>query len=279
MVNIGEFNTLEILQRDAKIITLDGGDCGNIILPVKELKQEVKTGQSLEVFVYVASDGQLAATTQTPLAQVGDVAWLKVVAVEYAGAFLDWGLPKDLLLPFSEQHYELKPGQHCLVKIFLDDRNRVTATTKFLQSIQEQSLYFKQGDQVSIIIVDQTDLGYKAIVNNTHWGVLYRSEVFQKLTKGQKLKAYIKQIRDDRKIDLCLQQPGYGKVEKLADQILKRLKTQGGSLPLSDKSPPEEIYAAFKVSKKVFKQAVGLLYKQHLIEIDKQYINLINKEK
>lgn len=279
MINIGEFNKLKIQQQDAQLIMLDAGDSGTIPLPTKELTQEYKVGEMLEVFVYLASDEQLVATTQKPLAQVGDIAWLKVASIEYAGAFLDWGLPKDLMLPFSEQHYEVKEGQYCLVKVFLDDRNRITATTKFFQSIQEQSLYFKQGEQVSIIIIEETDLGYKAIVNNSHWGVLYRDEVFQKLSKGQKLNAYIKQIREDRKIDLCLQQPGYGKVEKLAEQILMRLKKQGGSLPISDKSPPEEIYAAFKVSKKVFKQAVGLLYKQRLIEIEKQHIHIKNKEK
>jgi predicted RNA-binding protein (virulence factor B family) len=229
----------------------------------------------LNVFVYVDSEGHLAATTKTPLAQVDDIAWLKVVSLNYVGAFLDWGLPKDLLVPFSEQHHEMEVGKSYLVKVFLDDKNRIAATTKIDRFITDESVDFEAGQKVSLIIVDKTELGFKAIVNNTHWGLLYQNELFQPLKRGQKLGGYIKQIREDGKIDLVLHQPGYGKVVSLTDNILNKLKENNGALMLSDKSPPEAIYAAFGVSKKVFKQATGALYKKQLITIDKNGIKLV----
>jgi predicted RNA-binding protein (virulence factor B family) len=203
------------------------------------------------------------------------VAWLKVVSINYIGAFLDWGLPKNLLVPFSEQHHEMEVGKSYLVKLFLDDKGRIAATTKLDEWLEEESVDFKPGQKVSLIIADKTDLGYKAVVNNSHWGLLYKNEVFQPLRKGQKLEGYIKQIRDDKKIDLMLHEPGYGKVESLTDKILSRLKQNDGYLNLSDKSPPEAIYEAFGVSKKVFKQAIGALYKKQLIRIETDGIRLV----
>jgi len=199
----------------------------------------------------------------------------KVVSLNYVGVFLDWGLPKDLLVPFSEQHHELEVGKSYLVKVFLDDKNRIAATTKIDRFITDESLDFTVGQKVSLLITDKTELGVKAIVNNTHWGMLYGNELFQPLRKGQKIDGYIKQIREDHKIDLILQQPGYGKVLLLTDNILNKLKENGGVLMLSDKSQPEAIYAVFGVSKKVFKQAIGALYKQQLISLDKTGIRLI----
>jgi len=232
-------------------------------------------GDALAVFVYVDSEGHLAATTKMPLAQVDDIAWLKVVSLNYVGAFLDWGLPKDLLVPFSEQHHEMEVGKSYLVKVFLDDKNRIAATTKIDRFITDESVDFEAGQKVSLIIADKTELGVKAIVNNTHWGMLYQNELFQPVKRGQKLDGYIKQIREDHKIDLILHQPGYGKVVSLTDNILIKLKENDGVLMLSDKSPPEAIYATFGVSKKVFKQAIGALYKKKLISLDKNGINLI----
>jgi predicted RNA-binding protein (virulence factor B family) len=197
-----------------------------------------------------------------------------VVSLNYVGAFLDWGLPKDLLVPFSEQHHELEVGKSYLVKVFLDDQNRIAATTKIDQFITDTATDFTVGQKVSLLITDKTELGVKAVINNTHWGILYENELFQPVKKGQKLDGYIKQIREDHKIDLVLNQPGYGKVLSLTDTILLKLKQNNGVLKLSDKSPPEAIYALFGVSKKVFKQAIGALYKQQLITIDKAEIRL-----
>jgi len=275
MINIGKINKLNVVKQQGADVYLGNGKSGKVLLADKKLPENCQVGDSLDVFVYVDSDGHLAATTKTPLAQVGDIAWLKVVSLNYVGAFLDWGLPKDLLVPFSEQHHEMEVGRSYLVKVFLDDKNRIAATTKIDKFITDESVDFEVGQKVSLIIADKSDLGVKAIINDTHWGMLYENELFQPVRKGQKLDGYIKQIREDHKIDLSLHQPGYGKVESLTDKILTKLKANNGVLMLSDKSPPEAIYATFGVSKKVFKQAIGALYKDKLISIDKSGIRLV----
>ena len=275
MLNIGKINKLNIVKKQGADVYLDNGTSGKVLLADKKMSATCQVGDTLEVFVYVDSEGHLAATTKIPLAQVDEIAWLKVVSLNYVGAFLDWGLPKDLLVPFSEQHHEMEVGRSYLVKVFLDDKNRIAATTKIDRFISDESVEFEDGQKVSLIIAEKTELGFKAIVNNTHWGLLYQNELFQPLRKGQKLDGYIKKIRDDQKIDLSLHHPGYGKVVSLTDNILIKLKENDGVLMLSDKSPPEAIYAAFGVSKKVFKQAIGALYKKKLITIDKNGIRLV----
>ena len=274
MLNIGKINTLNVVKKQGPDVYLDNGTSAKVLLADKKLPENCQVGDALDVFVYVDSEGHLAATTKIPLAQVDDIAWLKVVSLNYVGAFLDWGLPKDLLVPFSEQHHEMEVGKSYLVKVFLDDKNRIAATTKIDRFIEDESVDFEVGQKVSLIIADKTELGFKAIVNHTHWGLLYQNELFQPLKRGQKLDGYIKQIREDGKIDLNLNQPGYGKVVSLTDDILNKLKANNGTLMLSDKSPPEAIYATFGVSKKVFKQAIGALYKKQLISLDKNGIKL-----
>jgi len=275
MLNIGKINTLTIIKKQGPDIYLDNGLSAKVLLADKKPPENCQVGDVLGVFVYVDSEGHLAATTKIPLAQVDDIAWLKVVSLNYVGAFLDWGLPKDLLVPFSEQHHEMEVGKSYLVKVFLDDKNRIAATTKIDRFIEDESIDFEVGQKVSLIIADKTELGFKAIVDNTHWGLLYQNELFQPVRRGQKLNGYIKQIREDGKIDLILQEPGYGKVVSLTDTILIKLNKNNGALALSDKSPPEAIYATFGVSKKVFKQAIGALYKKKLIIIDKDGIKLV----
>jgi len=276
MINIGKINKLKVVKQQGTNVYLGNGLSGNVLLADRKLPVNCQVGDSLEVFVYVDSEGHLAATTKKPLAQVGDIAWLKVVSLNYVGAFLDWGLPKDLLVPFSEQYHEMEVGRSYLVKVFLDEQNRIAATTKIDKLLSDESDDFEVGQKVSLIIADRTDLGIKAIINNSHWGMLYENELFQPVRKGQKLDGYIKQIREDRKIDLSLHQPGYGKVVSLTDSIIAKLEANNGELMLSDKSPPEAIYATFGVSKKVFKQAIGALYKQQLITIDKSGIKLVD---
>lgn len=275
MIHIGKINTLDIVKPQDGDAYLDGGTFGKIQLADKPLPESSQAGDTLAVFVYLDSEGELTATRKIPLAQVDDIAWLKVVSLNYVGVFLNWGLPKDLLVPFSEQHHEMEVGKFYLVKVFLDDKNRIAATTKIDRFITDESVDFEVGQKVSLLIADKTDLGFKAIVNNTHWGMLYENELFQPLRKGQKLDGYIKHIREDHKIDLVLDQPGYGKVLSLTDSILNKLKQNNGVLMLSDKSPPDAIYAVFGVSKKVFKQAIGALYKQQLITIEKMGIKLV----
>ena len=273
MIEIGKINSLKVATRVSSEIYLSSAASASILL-VDRKPPPCAVGEVLEVFVYVDLDGHLAATTTIPKALADEVAWLKVVSVNRVGAFLDWGLPKDLLVPHGEQHLELEVGQSYLVKLFLDHQNRILATTKLDKLIIEEGFYYKVGQKVSLLIADKTDLGIKAVVNNTHWGILYENELFQPVHKGQKLDGYVKQIREDYKIDLCLHQPGYGKVEDLTDKILAKLKDSQGFLPLSDKSPPKLIYDTFKVSKKVYKQAIGALYKQKLIRIEEDGVRL-----
>ncbi|MGR9087097.1 MAG: CvfB family protein [Gammaproteobacteria bacterium] len=275
MIRIGKTNRLKVIRQQGAHIYLGTGKSASVRLADRKPAAPSRLGDVLDVFVYIDAEGHLAATTKIPKAQVGDFAWLKVVSVNYYGAFLDWGLPKDLLVPFSEQPYEMKTGQHYLVKIYLDDKNRIVATAKIDRLIRDESDDFVVGQKVSLLIAEKTELGYKAVVDNTHWGVLYQNEVFQPLAKGQRLDGYIRQIRPDKKIDLILHEPGYGKVDSLTDRILARLMEEGGGLPLSDKSPPEAIHAAFGVSKKAYKQAIGALYKRQLIHIDDSGIRLV----
>jgi uncharacterized protein len=276
MIDIGKVTKLKIVQKSASQIYLGTGSSAKILLVDKKKPEHCELGDTLDAFVYVDSEGHLAATIQLPLAEVGDIAWLKVVSINYYGAFLDWGLPKDLLVPFSEQHHEMEVGKFYLVRVFLDDKNRIAATTKIDKWLADEAVDFKAGQKVSLLIAGQTELGIKAVVNNTHWGLLYQNELFQPVKKGQKLEGYIKQIREDHKIDLTLHQPGYGKVVSLEDRILSKLNDNSGVLMLSDKSPPEAIYNMFGVSKKVYKQAIGALYKKKLIAIDEGAIRLLS---
>ena len=276
MINIGKINTLTISKQNSSGIYLSDEASGKQVLLIDEKTKKYELEESVRVFVFVDSDEHLAATTHIPWAQVDDIAYLKVVSVNYYGAFLDLGLKKNLLLPFSEQHHEVEVDESYFVKIRLDDKDRLVATTKLSQYVSDEmeNNEFTVGQKVELLITDQTDLGIKAIVNNTHWGLLYENEIFQTLQRGQRIDGYIKTIRDDLRLDLSLHETGYGKVTSLTDRILQMLNDNGGELAVGDKSEPETIYALFGVSKKVFKQAIGALYKQKHIIIDKTTIRL-----
>jgi predicted RNA-binding protein (virulence factor B family) len=277
MIEIGKFNQLKMIKQHAKEVYLDGGDLGEVLLPVTDLPKNSQLGDTLNVFVYIDAKENLLATTRLPYAQVDDIAWLKCISVSQAGAFLDWGLSKDLLLPYSEQTSKVVEGRSCLVKVFLDESNRVAASMLLDDFLQEEAFYFKAGQQVDLVIADETDLGYKAVINNEFWGVLHKNEIFQRLRKGQKTTGYIKKIREDNKIDLVLQVAKYGdKVDSVTEKILAKLKKQGGVILITDKSPPDEIYKAFGVSKKVFKQSIGTLYKKRIITFGEGSISLVN---
>ncbi len=276
MINIGKINTLNISKQNSSGIYLSDEGSGKQVLLMDEKPKKYELEERVRVFVFVDSEGHLAATTHIPWAQAEDVAYLKVVSVNYYGAFLDLGLKKNLLLPFSEQHHEVEVGDSYFVKIRLDDKDRLVATTKLSQYVSDEmeNNEFTVGQKVELLITDQTDLGIKAIVNNSHWGLLYENEIFQTLQRGQRIDGYIKTIRDDLRLDLSLHETGYGKVTSLTDRILQMLSENGGELAVGDKSEPETIYALFGVSKKVFKQAIGALYKQKHIIIDKTTIRL-----
>lgn len=277
MIDIGRFNSLAIKSNNGMQVILDDGESGEIRLTDRQAPRDSKVGDSLKVFIYTGSEGELLACSKKPYVEMDGVAWLKVVSIGKAGAFLDWGLAKDLLVPFSEQDYELEENRYCLVHVYLDDNNRIAASTYLNQFLSDEARYLNEGDKVSLIISHKTDLGYKAVVNQGFWGVLYHNEVFQTLREGQKLTGYIKKIREDKKIDLSLNKFGHQHVLPVTEQIIQRLEANDGELPLSDKSSPEAINAAFGVSKKVFKQAIGSLYKERKITLTKTSMSLVKE--
>ena len=255
---------------------LDGGEHGEILLPKQYTTEDMKVGDTVKVFIYRDSEDRLIATTQTPLAMVGDFAYLNVVDESPVGAFLDMGLQRDILVPFSEQNNRLEKGRKVLVRIYLDDSDRLTASTKldtFLYDTDETNAY-KTGEEVNIVIGPKTDLGIKVIVDGTYWGLIYHTDVFQSLNRGDKLKAFIKRVREDQKIEIIMQKPGFARVEGLAGDVLELLTQDGGFIPLSDKSSPDDIKKKFQCSKSSYKQAIGTLYKQRLIRIEKDGIYL-----
>ncbi|MFA7555456.1 MAG: S1-like domain-containing RNA-binding protein [Spongiibacteraceae bacterium] len=277
MATIGLFNQLSVVRNSEFGVYLDGEQLGDILLPNRSVPEGCKIGDELNVFIYLDSEDRLVATLDKPLVMVGEFAWLTVLSVTNVGAFLDWGLPKDLLLPFAEQKYPPEVGRRVMVRVYLDNSNRLAASTRIDDFLEEESDDFVAGQEVDLLITDSTDLGYKAIVDNSHWGVLYSNELFQNISKGQRIRGYIKRIREDRKIDLTLDKPGFERIPGVAEQILATLKEHDGFMLLTDKSSPETIRSLFKVSKKVYKKAIGTLYKQRLIDIEEKGIRLIKK--
>ena len=275
MAEMGKLNKLTVVKELDFGVYLDGEELGEILLPRRHVPKSCKTGDSVEVFIYLDSEDRIIATTQKPYAMVGEFALLKVVSVNPVGAFLDWGLQKDLLVPFHEQKQKMKEGISYIVFVFLDDKSkRIAASSKLDTFLDNQPVPFQAGQEVELFICERTEIGYKAIINSTHWGVLYKNEVFQTLKKGQQLKGFIKKIRVDKKIDLCLHKPGYEKVDDVAKKIIDSLKEQGGFIPVTDKSRQDIIYGLFGVSKKTYKKAIGALYRKRLITLEDNGIKL-----
>ncbi|MGY6277074.1 CvfB family protein [Methylomonas sp. MgM2] len=277
MIEFGKMNALKICgERDGRFY-LDAGEYGPLLL-MDTAPSGTRVGDELAVFVYIDGNNQTVATLQRPKAQVDEVAWLKVVSLSHAGAFLDWGLPKDLLLPFSEQKGKLVEGRFYLVRLFLDESNRIAASMLLDDFIRDEGFYYKEGQAVELIVADFTELGFKVVVDQKYWGLLYKDEVFQTLKRGQKLQGFIKKVRPDHRLDVILSQEKYGqKVDSTQAKILAILEKHGGFVPLTDKSPPDVIYDTFGVSKKVFKQAIGGLYKQRKIVIEDKGIRLVGE--
>jgi len=278
VAELGKSDTLKVVKIVDFGVYLDGGLLGEILLPRKYVPENCPIGRPIEVFIYHDSQDRMIATTQKPLAQVGQAALLKVKAATEIGAFLDWGLPRDLFVPFREQKQRMDSGKSYIVFVYLDEKSqRVVASSKLDKFIHQQPVSFGEGEMVKLLIYDRTEMGYKAIVNGTHWGMLYENEVFRELRRGQQIDGYIKKIRDDDKIDLCLQRPGYAEIPDFAELILKQLREHNGFLALTDKSSPEKIYNIFGISKKTYKKALGALYKRKLIEIRPNGIRITDK--
>ena len=276
MIRIGAINRLSIKKKWGNIIHLDGGKSGDILLKGKYAAEKYQPGDEIEVFLYVDREQRLLATTQKPYALVGEFVTLRVVANTAAGAFMDWGLDSDLLVPRSEQQDKMREGQSYVVYLFLNDKNsRITASSKLDKFLGLQPPHYSEGEEVDLVVYAESELGYSAVVNCAHSGMIYKNEVFQKLIIGQRLQGFVKKIREDLKIDLRLQQTGYQSVDGIAQSIFDTLKKCGGTVTITDKSPPEDVYALFGVSKKVFKKAIGALYKKRLIVIEDTGIKLV----
>ncbi|HDS1736189.1 S1-like domain-containing RNA-binding protein [Pseudomonas sp. BP8] len=270
MALLGRYNSLQIVKHVEFGLYLDGGADGEILLPRRYIPKDTPTELDdwLNVFIYLDSEDQLIATTEKPKVQVGEFASLKVKDINGAGIFLDWGLSKDLLMPYSEEKRSLKIGDYCLVHAYLDKRTRrITATARLDRYLDLTPAAYTVGQPVELLVADETDMGFKAIINNRHWGLIHKNEVFKFLRSGMHEKGFIKEVRHDGKIALSLQPVGQALADTLQEQIMTRLQAEGGTLAVCDKSDPQVISKMFNVSKGNFKKAIGALFKAGLIVI------------
>jgi len=275
MINVGERYELEVLKLVDFGAYLDAEDLGEILLPLKYMPEDLSVGDFVTVFLYNDSEGRLIATTQEPFAEVGEFAYLEVVDTTGVGAFLDWGLDKDVLVPFGEQHRPMEVGHYYLVYVYLGIDGRIAASSKIDKFLDDERPHdFKPQQAVNLIIANTTELGFKAIVDNSHWGVLYKNDVFERLSFGQSITGFIKYVRPDGKIDLSLQS-GQVSRDKYTEIILNHLKENDGFAPVHDKTDPKIISDLFGMSKKAFKKAIGGLYKQRIISIETDGIRLL----
>ncbi len=276
MVEIGKINTLRIVKEVDFGLYLDGGEDGEILIPKRYVPEGVVVDETIDVFIYLDSEDRLIATTEKPYATIGQFAFLKVVAVNQVGAFMDWGLMKDLMVPFREQNQKMEEGKSYMVYVYLDhESRRIVASAKIEKHLNNYPVEYEVGEEVDLTIFAWTELGYKAIVDDASSGVIYKNEVFETLKIGQKLKGYIKKVREDEKLDLMLQKPGVERFDEFTQLVYDYLKDHNGSMPVTDKSSPEVIYQTFKISKKNFKKAIGALYKKRLILIEKEGVKLV----
>ncbi len=274
MIKVGEYNYLTAIRSTPQGIYLDD-DEGGILLPIKQVPKGVKEGDVINVFIYHDSENRLIATTETPKAILGDIVELTALSVTPTGAFLDFGLIKDLFLHKSEMEAPVSVGDKLWVKIILDDAGRLAASENLKTGAGNSEITVAENENVELTILKQTDLGYNVLINKRHIGLLHFSDVFQHVQKGDKLVGHIKTIRSDNKIDVAEGKHGYAKIEDELEKIIRLLEESNGFLPFHDKSDPKDIYAYFSMSKKSFKQVIGSLYKQRIITLEKDGIRLV----
>lgn len=275
MINVGAYNELEVVKQLDFGIYLKDGDT-EILMPTKWVPQDTKIGDKLNVFIFRDSDDRLIATTVEPYAMANTFAFLEAKQVNQVGAFLDWGMDKDLLVPFREQSQRLEPGRSYVVFVYVDEEtNRLTASTKLNRYIENTNIELRDGDIVDLLIYSETDLGFNAIINNRYSGLIYKNEIYEAIRIGDNIKGYVKHVREDNKIDLSLQKSGFELVDDVKWRILNMMKQGEGFLALTDNSSPEEIKAKFQISKKAFKKAVGALYRERLVKITDKGIELL----
>lgn len=280
MLKLGDYNRLKIVKRVDFGLYLDGGtEAGEILLPKRYEPKDAHIGDEIDVFLYLDIDERLVATTQTPLAKVGDFACLEVAWVNEYGAFLKWGLMKDLFCPFREQKKRMEIGEKYIVYIHIDEESyRIVASAKVERFLSRERPDVRRGDEVQVLVQQKTDLGFKVIVNNAYAGLVYDDQVFRPLHKGDRATAYVTNVRPDGKLDVALQPSGHGHAVDFADDLMQYLHDHDGICSFGDKSDADAIRDTFHVSKKVFKQAVGDLYKRRLITVAPERIALAGKE-
>ncbi len=275
MIKVGQYNTLTVQRLTDFGLYLDDGAAG-ILLPKRFVPEGAKPGDELEVFIYHDGEDRLIATTQKPFATVGEIANLKVVNATPQGAFLDWGLMKDLFVPRSKQVSFMRVGAHYLVRLYIDEQTgRTAATEKIDQFLSNDLLTVKEKDIVHLTVYRRTDIGYVVIINHQHTGVIHHNEIYRNISAGDSFEGFIKTIRPGNKIDVAAGKPGRARVETETEKILRLLQENNGYLPYYDKSSPVEIYDVFGMSKKTFKMAIGGLYKQKKIELVSAGIKLV----
>ena len=277
MANIGERAELTILKDTTPGYYLDSeGELGELLLPRPEVIGKVTVGEKVSVFIYTDSEDRPVATMHEPLVMPGQFACLDCIATTAIGSFMDWGLAKDLFVPFREQRNHMDVGKSYVVFAYLDESSdRIVASRRLNRHFSKEAPSFEEGQEVDLIVYAKTDMGYKAIINGTHSGVLFNNDVYKKLAPGEKAKGYIVRVRDDGKIDLSLQKPGRERIKTLEARILDELKERDGFWELCDSSPAEDVNRELGVSKKAFKQATGALYKKKVISIGKDGIRLL----
>ena len=275
MIEIGYNNKMQILRECPNGLMLNGEDLGEILMPKRYVTPDMKVGSEVDVFVYTDSEDRLVAITDMPIAHVGQFAWLECVQTSKVGAFLDWGLEKDLLLPFSEQKDKPSVGRKYFVYIYLDQNtNRIVCSQRLNKFLDPRDPEYYHGERVEIFIHQRTELGYKVIVDNAHWGMIYNSEMFREVHSGEYTYGYVNKIREDNRIDVMLEKSSAKLVDSTEEIIYKKLQENNGFLPYSDKSSPDDLMRVFGISKKVFKKAIGGLYRQHLIVIEDNGIRI-----
>ncbi|WP_257326076.1 CvfB family protein [Pseudoalteromonas rhizosphaerae] len=275
MSYLGTTQTLFVNEVSNEGAYLDGHDLGEVFLPSSEIKHELEAGDSVSVFIFLDNANLATATTKKPLAQVGEYALLRVKEINSIGAFLDWGLDKDVLAPFNEQKPRMQEGYSYLVRLYLDNASgRICASNNFNRFINKTEPEYAPLQEVQLIVAGKTDIGYKVLIEEAHYGVIFYNMVFKNMFVGQRLTGFIQKVREDGKIDVILEKPGMAKVSDLGEKIMDRLKSEGGVIALGDKSDPETIKKVFSTSKANYKKAIGGLFKQGLIDIEAKSIRL-----
>jgi predicted RNA-binding protein (virulence factor B family) len=275
MIEVGKYNELRFIRKTEAGLILTDGD-REVLLPQNQVPPELVEGDNLHVFVYIHNDGRLMATMETPLAVVGEFAFLQVIDQNEQGAFLDMGIEKDVFAPLSEQRKPMSTGKGYVVFLYNDEKNeRITASSQLTDFMYQDEHDLEQGDEVSLLIYNESDIGFSAVINQRYDGLLYRNEVFEDLKPGDQRQGFVKKIREGNKIDLSLQVIGFRHILDLKDTLLYTLREQGGTIRLGDKSNPEDIYNQLKISKKAFKKAIGSLYKERLVLVSDHEVKLV----